>query len=229
MTGDTRGLNEKFRGLPRKQRRVKERQFKREIQRVYQEKYESITNTVSLKKETIDEVTRILCMSCPEHSEKTTISFEQAEILMWSHYAKNHSGVRIELDFEHLLFGKSHFAPITYSKKPPMHDWSDGPVPDPLLMLDAVMKKSEAWRYESEVRFFTQPKFCQTETLDNCKEISFLPIPVELVRRVDFGLNMDEKKQIECTKILKKEYPHVKIYKANFNPAEYRLKYEQIK
>lgn len=214
--------------MPRKERRVELQNKKRQVRKLIQEKFEKITNAESMEKTALDRTVRLLCMSSPDYPDNMDVPFEHSEILMWAHYANNHKGVRIELNFEKLNFEKSKIDFVQYSERRPTHDWSDGLEFHQKMLLDALMTKSKAWDYENEVRFFTHPKYCESELLENGQSLSFLPFPEDLIRRVDFGLNMTIEEQDECKKLLANDYPHVAIYKANYHPTEYRLRYEQI-
>ncbi|HFE9682871.1 TPA: DUF2971 domain-containing protein [Clostridium perfringens] len=83
----------------------------------------------------------------------------KTSLLMWSHYAKNHTGICIEYDFEEVEKCETDtlkFLPVLYRKK--MADYT----PDGSLnwIYRVYACKAKEWEYEMEWRFIIYEKKC---------------------------------------------------------------------
>ena len=74
-----------------------------------------------------------------------------ASTLMWSHYAKNHTGLCLEFDKHNALIGRAR--PCRYRKTYPV--WTPWSVDD--NPLDLVLAKAMDWCYEREFRIIASP------------------------------------------------------------------------
>ena len=117
-------------------------------------------------------------------------------ILMWSHYANKHIGFCVEYDFTKLksIEAKSMLFPVIYSKKRAMlpmqlFDFSDVknvklvenelPIPE---IVEALLVKSEIWKYEEEWRII-----CFLKNLTEQKLFE------DMISKVYIGANITEK------------------------------------
>ncbi|HZZ68224.1 MAG TPA: DUF2971 domain-containing protein [Phenylobacterium sp.] len=79
-------------------------------------------------------------------------SFAQSpnEVLMWSHYADNHSGICLQFNTDNSFFRSSLPLQVKYSKKRPSYNAIDpGP---PAALVDIMLTKADFWSYENEWR-----------------------------------------------------------------------------
>ncbi|NGF56982.1 DUF2971 domain-containing protein [Parapedobacter sp. SGR-10] len=138
----------------------------------------------------------------------TCFSKNSTNLLMWAHYADNHTGVCIGYDLlalrEHVTAKnkESCLLPVDYQKKiTPLKNFSS---------MDAVMAwfrtKNAVWRYEEEIRLISRPL-----TFDENNRSCF-KIPTEIIKEVQFGFAICIEKKKNLITILKSRYPHVKLY-----------------
>jgi len=226
---DSEYSKECYRDLPRKEKRAEKDRKLKEIQKVYKKKFQDLVSKASEEKTGMDEAIRLLCMSCPVQHVRDDVSFNMAEVLMWSHYADNHHGVRVGITMP-LGVKNIRVLPVEYTGNRPLHDWS---VSQDLAESDFILKvaltKSPAWIYENEIRLIASPKCCKSDLLEDGSRASFLTFETNVISRVDFGLLMEPDEEDECIELLNKDYPHVEVYKAKYHPTEYRLDYQPIK
>ena len=186
-------------------------------------------------KDLLSKATRILCLA-EDHDN----------LLMWAHYAKDHTGVVIkfrclpELDSPLVAARK-----VEYSDKPPviaeLNDYVrylTGQSPDLIdynaVFLKLFTTKSEHWDYEQEWRVFIPPFDMENPTIktdDRGKEILFdlIPLYSQEIHSIYFGCKIfkeDRNNLMEC--LNHKDMRHVKKYKSSRNTREYKLDFEEI-
>jgi len=153
------------------------------------------------------------------------------EILMWSHYAERHDGVRIvfskeKLDFKKGTRGKINYQPMR--KRIDINDFMFRSSKVSEAMYDSIFIKSDSWEYEKEYRWIIDPS-------DWCKEsnspstIDFAKIPAEAITQVDIGARAPESLTISILKELgNARYKHIILCKASLDEKEFKLNYELI-
>jgi DUF2971 family protein len=179
------------------------------------------------RREIIDEELRAVCFS---NSEKVEIL---DEILLWSHYANKHEGMRIGFEFPNEANAAFEITEITYQKERVKVDFSFEAQFEALekAFSESAITKSLAWKYEWEVRLFTktgccEPREIKTKTLTMLEH--FLPFDSSWVKTVDFGALCPIDKILEVINFLKANHPHVICRKADFHKTEYALEYKEI-
>lgn len=134
-------------------------------------------------------------------------------ILMWSHYAQNHTGICLQFersrDFELL----SQAIKVDYSTEYPEMDWINDYYDS---VSRAILRKHEDWKYEKESRII-HPNEAHTT-------IRFNP---SCLTRIIIGCRAPEK-NIKIVKDLLKERkeerkPPIKLYKAVQHKSKYTL------
>lgn len=80
------------------------------------------------------------------------LSEEYDSMLMWSHYAQNHTGYCIEYDFEESDIYYKHLYPITYAKDRYVISKKDVQNGSKDLIYKTTCRKSDVWAYEKEWR-----------------------------------------------------------------------------
>jgi Protein of unknown function (DUF2971) len=179
----------------------------------------------------IDRELRAICFSDP--SQVTS----HDEILLWSHYANKHKGIRVEFDFPDRLNDKFEIMGITYQFNRVEVVFSLGSHIAEEEAIKAMNKsakvKSLAWEYEHEFRLFTKTNACERRIIvdhDGTADVEhFLGFQHEWVRTVDFGALCPDAEIEPVIRFVEANYPKgVVCKKARFHATEYALEYGQI-
>jgi len=186
--------------------------------------YDQIKDTPMQERERImDSTMRVVCFSSSEASQ-----FD--EILLWSHYAGMHKGVRIGFEFPSGVTNPFKISAITYQNERVGVDLSvdagQESVKDALLI--STKTKSTAWTYEKEFRLVTIPLYCVSSKRANREIVEFFPIEREWVRRVDFGVRFNRHLREPILNIVKKDYPHAECFQADYHKTDYALTYARL-
>lgn len=149
--------------------------------------------------------------------------------LMWSHYAKNHSGLVVCLNPIDLAGMGLEFKPVRYSKKRPrlkndIWKTEDG---DLSLIESAIFTKSTDWKYEQEMRLLLPLKRSRhyrvsKQTRDESARY-YVNFPYWAVDHVIAGWRMGEEDRNRLVKMVAR-YPDVRLYRAWPNPYEYKMR-----
>ena len=148
-------------------------------------------------------------------------SEEKNNLLMWSHYAKNHTGVCFEFDVKKMInyFGTLSettqvsvgvFLKVQYDQVRSSYLFESSNDPWPLIMW--LKTKSIDWEYEKEIRLV----FLKEEE-------SLLPIPSELLSRIYLGNQISKDYQSEVVRLCKKNFPTTDIFKMHLSAEEFKL------
>ena len=170
-----------------------------------------------------DEIFRILCFSSEEASDTD-------QILLWSHYSKNHRGIRIHFNSEFLETSRTKLYKVDYTDERAQLDYTLDE--KSRLFMKQLEKsfytKSKAWKYEKEYRLFVDPEICQKKEVGDTF-MYFVKIPIRSIVRVDLGAFCN-KPHVQDTEILKElsHYKNVQFYKATLDEEKYKLNYEMI-
>jgi len=218
--------------LTRVERRKEERRQMKDIERRYSEHYSTRANEILRSKSGVDQSIRMLCASLTGiDSDGKSADNDSSEILMWSHYADCHKGLRIGIDTSALPSDLNiKGCQVQYSNERPVYDLSQGEdYASTPFAADLIRRKALPWSYENEVRLLIQPVHCIHGETDKQTPASFLPFSEDFIWRVDFGMAMPEEEQQSCMEILSRLYPHVAVYKARHHKTDYRIYYEPLK
>jgi hypothetical protein len=175
----------------------------------------------------IDDELRAVCFSNPAKVDKLD------EILLWSHYARKHEGMRIGFEFPDATNATFQVTEIQYQRNRVEVDFS---FELQIEALEAALRKSAATKsiareYEHEVRLFTTIERCEpreTRTAPSAFTEHFLKFDPLWVKSVDFGALCPTEQVEEALCVLKSNYPHVFCKKADFHKSEYALEYREI-
>lgn len=130
-----------------------------------------------------------------------------ANILMWSHYANSHKGICLE--FDTLVDPEFFVYPINvvYAEEYPNLEFTDKK-----FTTDVLRTKSKDWEYEQEVRIY-KPQF------------GYHYFNPESLKSVLFGCNIEADKQSQIIEIVKhnKSLKHVQFYKCRTHPNQFKL------
>lgn len=141
-------------------------------------------------------------------------------ILMWSHYAKNHEGFMVEFKFS-----KSHInslpAPVIYTKNYPIISlpWNVGEFLSNTgnqyeTLKKIFLHKSIDWAYEDEYRLLAEKK-------------EFIDFPPQMISSVILGTKITKESESKMKDVLsefnRKNHTNIKIYKSNLIHKKYEL------
>lgn len=144
-----------------------------------------------------------------------SLSENNSNILMWSHYADSHKGYCVGLYFNILLKIVGSIGPVTYTNKfPKLELLPKSPVKDFMKLLTT---KSKDWEYEKEIRILIRFMARKTITIpDNC------------IREVIFGHKMDKKHKKEIIELLKTKSTPIEIFQATMNGKKFKLDINKV-
>jgi hypothetical protein len=171
----------------------------------------------------IDAHLRLVCFSA-QHDDPLN------EILMWSHYADSHRGVRIGFEFPEANYPFA-IVPVNYEKKRVELDFPRiGQPESSIALVTAIQKsirtKSSAWKYENEYRLLIEPRLCRADR--GFAQMEFLPFNRAWVRRVDFGLKCPIPYSKSILEVVRQKYVKVDCFIAKYHDSDYALKYEPV-
>ena len=175
----------------------------------------------------IDEELRALCFSDSAKMDMLD------EILLWSHYADKHKGVRIGFEFPALDNPAVQISEMVYQKNRVEVDFSFEAQAELVeyALFKSAITKSSAWEYEHEVRLFVKTESCEPREIKKSDSIvleHFLVFDPACVKTVDFGA-LCSSQEIQITvSFLKANYPNTICRKADFHKTEYALEYKLI-
>lgn len=173
-----------------------------------------VGNLLSERLELADSKSRVLCFSSPDIDNS-------ADILMWSHYADHHKGVRIGFD---LSSGAGfEITKISYRDDRPEIDLYADPVSVQAAVKDSLRFKSSAWSYEAEHRIYL--------FANQCFSIAGLPhdffgFKSQNVITIDAGMKFSDISKLTILK--EKNYQSAKLRKAIMHDSDYAIKYIEV-
>lgn len=153
------------------------------------------------------------------------LSETRDNLLMWSHYANNHTGAVVEfLPLPEVDSPLICAQPVRYSEKMPKLDFS-GLISVEQLTRQTIemltLTKSNDWGYEKEWRIVAGLR-------DKSQPYEILPYAPEEVGSVYLGCKMNDDDKKEIIDIVKRKYPTAKIFQAEKHPSEFRLVFTEI-
>ena len=156
-----------------------------------------------------------------EHHGVSCFSAEYDHLLLWSHYAKSHTGVCIGFDMVELFYiiaQDSH--PERLIRKV---DYRDELLPFPYMKgrQEATIRwmttKSKVWDYEKEIRIILSfLKF-------NKEHLHFQKINKESFQTIYLGSQIQMEDAQSIREICKANYPHIKIYSMQLAGNQFKL------
>jgi hypothetical protein len=103
-----------------------------------------------------DTFLRFICFSSSQNTS------EQNQILMWSHYADKHRGLRIHFDSTKFSESETQIKSVKYGERVPFNILLDKYSEEfKTQMQEVLLKKSEAWQYEDEYRMIIDQNCCK--------------------------------------------------------------------
>jgi Protein of unknown function (DUF2971) len=157
---------------------------------------------------------RLICGSCIPES-----------ILMWTHYAANHSGIVLEFDTEEPPFSKlgKYIFRVTYSEKKPNYVYSNKERDFQKQLFTVATTKAVAWEYEQEIRVIV----VASRTALRLKQ--YLPVTAGSIKGVYLGCRASPDIRAGIRAALNRmHFRHVRLIQAELDPAEYALTFSHV-
>ncbi|GHT44600.1 hypothetical protein FACS189454_02480 [Planctomycetales bacterium] len=178
--------------------------------------------------------------------------------LLWSHYAKDHTGLRIGYKWnlcfnpkDELQGGCYFLDDVIYSENRPIIPKNLRGIPPERarkFMLDNAKTKSTVWAYEDEIRLFVAPPAalqeagveCFTESRTDSRllimesqiieenGLTFLKFHPGNIFSIDFGCRCPYEFKQSVLEVVKEKYPHITVSEAVLPRNGYVLEYPQI-
>lgn len=159
------------------------------------------------------------------------VSEERDNLLMWSHYAKDHTGAVFEfLSLPDSGNALSAAQKVEYVESPPPffneQEWLDDfitikPFDNNLLHQRYVLHKSQEWNYENEWRVWYPNS--ATEGYHD-----YIPITYDEFPALFIGCRADSTFVDNITALTRANFPTTRIFKAKRRIGLYRLEYTEI-
>lgn len=156
---------------------------------------------------------RVFCV-CPDRDN----------ILLWSHYANNHTGFAIGFDAMglHAIWQASRGLQMGYvayrDSYPILLPAASGDNQTKENIITTIMSvKSKVWEYEKEIRM---------TMFDGPEKVGF---PPELVTEVVMGCKMDAEDQHRMLDLMDAKYPHAIVYRAKMQRSAFALAFDKLR
>jgi hypothetical protein len=152
-------------------------------------------------------------------------------ILMWAHYAENHTGAVIEFSYvEEGEYASAWGAakPIRYMADMPRLANEEalvrsligrGRMATPEQFQDSVYVKADAWAYEKEWRVFGG--------WEDEHEKEYIPFRPKELTAIYLGCRMSEANRVDIKKTMAKKYPHAAIYNSNKSARRFAVEFSK--
>lgn len=170
--------------------------------------------------ERASKTTRIISFNNPK------LSNQQDEILLWSHYAEKHEGVRVFFETDNIKVHSNNLFPVKYSAERIKIDMSDpGTLKEQaeLAYNDILVTKNISWKYEQEMRWIISLLECFQDG-----ECTYVQLHPDVIKRIDFGCKCNKN---DILSIISKDvlYKHVELYQAEIHKHKFCLEYKEIR
>lgn len=146
-------------------------------------------------------------------------------ILMWSHYANNHTGVVLAFDTSEEPFsqvGESGVLQVTYSETKPYYVHSNDVDSFLKRIFNVASTKAASWSYEKEVRIVIAVNW------PLLRDTRFLPITPGCITGVILGCRASPTTQAAVRSALgQPHFQQIRLLEAHLDPAEYALNLNQ--
>lgn len=161
---------------------------------------------------------------------------DENSILLWSHYAANHTGICIGFNFE----GHKGFKPfeVEYPKILEalcVNNLLNGVIKDELadkFLKIMLFQKHNCWKFENEVRLAFSQRILEDKELkieSKSEEEKYLNISIEndMISTIIFGLSTDSDNKEKIKQIVKNQFPNARL-KEMYSTNKLELKSRDI-
>jgi hypothetical protein len=159
-----------------------------------------------------------------------SLSKNQNNLLMWSHYCDSHRGFVIGFDANHPFFthavngSRSALQKVNYSRYRPVVPAPDQNPEQFFKENTSLLTKSHHWKYEEELRMCASPKAAnRVQPGPNGHPIYLFTFPKESVAEVILGYRMATDIRKTITAVVREKYQRAVLYQTALNEAEYDL------
>ena len=144
-------------------------------------------------------------------------------VLMWSHYAENHTGLVLEFDTKQPPFSKipsDCWLTVKYSDKKADYVYSHKNREFRERMFAMAASKASIWSYENEIRIVLPDT--------SLRDGRFLRLTTKSVAAVYCGCRMSaaDKKLVQAA-LSSPHFKHIKLWLASLNESDYALKFKE--
>ncbi|GAA0328018.1 hypothetical protein GCM10009131_04040 [Morganella psychrotolerans] len=153
------------------------------------------------------------------------LSKSKNNILMWSHYSHNHSGVMFELNKDNFNLNKSvSMHDIMYQSDTPVCSYNEllsintSLSSDENLFKKSILTKSSSWSYEEEVRLI--------RAITN--ENRLFSFPKESFNAIYLGCKIKDEEREEIISKVKEKLPNTLLFQTEINGDNYNLDYYTV-
>jgi hypothetical protein len=151
-------------------------------------------------------------------------------ILMWSHYSKDHTGIVLRLTcIESLDSAWGAAKPVRYERKMPrLLNESEainlmsgqGSIDERAMLDNVVYAKAIDWDYEKEWRIFGGR--------DSSVKFEDIPFHKEELTAIYLGCRIDSNDKTQIVEIAKQSYAHVELFKGKKAERSFSLEFEKL-
>ncbi len=170
-----------------------------------------------------DKMFRVICFSKPTQKQLE-------EILLWSHYTRNHSGFRIWINFSLELVRPIITRDVIYTDDLVSLDINDPDIEQNAMPIfkKAMVTKAKCWDYEDEIRVFIPKDYCKSEKVAG-KILEYIDISLESLTRIDFGIRFPiEKRDTLIERLKGKGLSKIKFFQCGLSYDKYAIEYEEV-
>ena len=154
------------------------------------------------------------------------VSETHDNILMWSHYAANHTGAVIESQAVREVDSPLLVAqPVRYSRDVPRLSYDimmNSELGRDEILKTVTLTKSDVWAHEREWRVWA--------TLRNkTQAYEIIPFAPEEIGAIYLGCKMSDADKAQITNIMQEKFPKAKIFATDKHPSRFELIFNEIK
>jgi hypothetical protein len=150
------------------------------------------------------------------------------DILMWSHYANSHRGLRLGFEIHPTDTKYYKVEAVMYETERTSIELGRGLDENAKLLLASYTRKSKAWEYEKEHRLLVRLEKCETKLVKG-KELHFFSYPQAWVRSVDFGAECPPVIKDPIIDFVRSSQRPITLRQARYHESEFALVYDEIK
>jgi hypothetical protein len=163
-------------------------------------------------------------------------------ILMWSHYSANHTGLVFEFDDTHHFFDqrqkenelRGHIKKVQYSKNRPKMTIFNPSLSNEenidIWIKDFIWIKSYDWEYEKEWRIIQTFKDWKGVIRKAESSIYLYPFPMDCIKSVIVGCRSQDEDLASLKSLLKSDtkYSHIVLKQASTDEEKYKINIKTI-
>lgn len=152
-----------------------------------------------------------------------------SEILLWSHYANSHTGLRVLFDSDKIILKSNNLDNVEYlDKRVLLNPLSIRTNPDAAeeIFSKLLFQKSKVWKYEKEFRWLIGYIECHYEFDGAGVQRNYIQIEPDAILQVDLGVRMkNEVKEAIKSLLSHADFSHVKCSEVELDRKRYALNY----